>query len=89
MRENPIPWTPTSEIIVYGPYKFSRNPMYLMMILWCVGFSIVFSSLWILFLTPVCGLAIYRVAIKPEEAYLEETFGGSYRDYKRRTRRWI
>lgn len=83
------PWTPTPEIVVSGPYKFTRNPMYLMMILFCLGFAIILSEAWILILTPVCGFLIYRIAIRHEETYLEGKFGDSYRAYKRRVRRWI
>lgn len=88
-EENPIPWTPTEEIIVVGPFRYTRNPMYLMMVLWCIGFAIVFSSVWILAMTPVCAFALYLFAIKPEEAYLEQKFGESYRSYKAKVRRWF
>jgi protein-S-isoprenylcysteine O-methyltransferase Ste14 len=63
--------------------------MYLMMVLLCVGFSIVLSNLWILALTPVCVVLLHRVAILPEEAYLERKFGETYLSYKRRVRRWL
>jgi len=87
--QDPKPWTPTPEIVVSGPYKFTRNPMYLIMVLLCVGFAIILSEVWILILTPVCGWLIYRIAIRHEEVYLEEKFGDSYREYKNRVRRWI
>ena len=87
--QDPAPWTPTPEIVVAGPYKFTRNPMYLGMILFCIGFAIILSEVWILILTPLCGWMIYNIAIKREEVYLEEKFGDSYRAYKRRVRRWI
>lgn len=87
--QNELPWTPTPEIIVEGPYRYTRNPMYLQMVLICIGFSIILASLWILVLTPVCALLLYLFAIKPEEAYLELKFGESYLQYKRSVRRWI
>jgi protein-S-isoprenylcysteine O-methyltransferase Ste14 len=83
------PWTPTPEIVVTGPYRFTRNPMYLMMVIVCIGFAIILSDAWTVILTPVCGYLIYRVAIRHEEVYLEGKFGDSYRDYKARVRRWI
>lgn len=83
------PWTPTPEIVVSGPYKFTRNPMYLMMVLFCIGFAVILSDVWILILTPVCGWLIFLLAIRHEEVYLEEKFGDSYRTYKNRVRRWI
>jgi len=87
--QDPKPWTPTPEMVVHGPYKFTRNPMYLGMLLFCIGFAIILSYLWILILTPVCGWLIYYFAIRHEEAYLEEKFGDAYRAYKAGVRRWI
>ncbi len=87
--QNPTPWSETPEIIVLGPYKFTRNPMYLMMLLVCLGFAIILSEAWILILTPVLAIVVYHIAIKHEEAYLEEVFGESYLDYKKTVRRWI
>ena len=83
------PWSPTPEIVIVGPYKFTRNPMYLQMILFCIGFAIILSDIWILILTPVCGWLLCNIAIRHEEAYLEEKFGESYRNYKKNVRRWI
>ena len=83
------PWTTTPQIVVRGPYKFTRNPMYLMMILACVGFAIILSEFWILLLTPVCAWLIYILAIRPEETYLTKKFGDGYLEYKSRVRRWI
>ncbi len=63
--------------------------MYLMMVLLCIGFTILLSNAWIGILTPICAWALYQTAIKPEEAYLERKFGASYRAYKLKVRRWI
>ena len=87
--QNEKPWTPTTAIVGSGPYRFTRNPMYLGMVLLCVGAAILLASEWILALTPVCALALYLFAIRPEEAYLESKFGEGYRAYKRRVRRWL
>ena len=83
------PWTPTTAIVGAGPYRFTRNPMYLAMVLLCVGVGIFVASEWILALTPLCALALWWFAIRPEEAYLEEKFGEGYLAYKRRVRRWL
>ena len=87
--QDPKPWTPTPEIIVSGTYRYTRNPMYLGMLVFCLGFAIILSEAWVLILTPVCGWLIYQTAIRHEEAYLEEKFGESYRAYKTTVRRWI
>lgn len=87
--QNENPWKPTPTIVERGPFRFTRNPMYLQMILMCIGFAIVLESFWILALTPLCGWILQRFAILPEEAYLERKFGEAYSAYKRRVRRWI
>jgi protein-S-isoprenylcysteine O-methyltransferase Ste14 len=83
------PWTTTTAIVGAGPYRFTRNPMYLAMVLLCVGAAVLLSNWWILALTPVCAFALWWFAIRPEEAYLENKFGENYRAYKRRVRRWL
>ena len=87
--QNVTPWSATPEIIVLGPYHFTRNPMYLMMVLVCFACALIFSEVWHLILTPILGVSLYHIAIKHEEIYLEEKFGDSYRAYKRSVRRWI
>jgi protein-S-isoprenylcysteine O-methyltransferase Ste14 len=83
------PWKPTTEIVQSGPFRITRNPMYLQMVLVCIGFAVMLMNNWILLLTPVCAWVLYQFAIVPEEAYLERKFGDPYRAYKRRVRRWI
>jgi protein-S-isoprenylcysteine O-methyltransferase Ste14 len=87
--QDPKPWTPTPEIVVSGAYRFTRNPMYLGMLAFCIGFAVILSDAWIVILTPVCGWLIYLLAIRHEEVYLEEKFGDAYRAYKATVRRWI
>ena len=83
------PWKPTTQIIRDGPFRITRNPMYLQMVLACIGFAVALMNVWILILTPVCAWLLQRLAIAPEEAYLERKFGEAYLEYKRTVRRWI
>ena len=83
------PWKPTPEIVERGPYRITRNPMYLQMLIGCVGFAVILVDVWILILTPVCAIVLQKLAIEPEEAYLESKFGEAYLAYKRRVRRWV
>lgn len=83
------PWKSTTEIIDRGPFMFTRNPMYLQMVLGCIGFAIILMNVWILLLTPACTWVLHRFAILPEEAYLERKFGETYLSYKRKVRRWL
>lgn len=89
IEQDPAPWTSTPEIVVKGPYKYTRNPMYLMMVIVCIGFSIILDEAWVFLMAPVCGYVIYRIAIRHEEKYLAEKFGASYEAYKSSVRRWI
>jgi protein-S-isoprenylcysteine O-methyltransferase Ste14 len=83
------PWKPTPAIEESGPFRFTRNPMYLQMVLICIGLSVVLMNWWLLALTPVVMWLLQRLAIEPEEAYLERKFGAVYLAYKRKVRRWI
>lgn len=87
--QSPNPWKPTPEIVNRGPFKFTRNPMYLQMVVGCIGFAVLLANVWILLLTPACAWVVHRLAILPEEAYLERKFGETYLAYKRKVRRWL
>jgi len=83
------PWKPTPHIEERGPFRLTRNPMYLQMVLVCLGLAIILMNWWVLVLTPVCGWLLQQFAILPEEAYLERKFGEAYLAYKSRVRRWL
>ena len=69
---------------------FTRNPMYLQMVIACVGVAVTLGNVWwILLLAPVCAWALQVLAILPEEKYLERKFGDQYLVYKKRVRRWL
>ena len=87
--EDPNPFKPTSRMVRQGPYHFTRNPMYLAMLLLCVGFAVILENVWVLLLTPVAAFVLQRYAIAPEEEYLERKFGEDYVAYKRKVRRWL
>lgn len=83
------PWKPTSEIVERGPFRFTRNPMYLQMVIICLGSSMLLWNIWILIFTPICAWILHKYAILPEEAYLERKFGDAFLAYKERVRRWL
>ncbi len=83
------PWKPTPSILESGPYRFTRNPMYLQLVIACLGFAVLLWNPWIALLVPVVVWVLYQWAIKPEERYLEDKFGDAYRAYRRRVRRWL
>lgn len=80
---------PTTVIVSSGPYRYSRNPIYIGLTAIYLGIGIAADSQWVLALT-VPMLAIVRFGvIAREEAYLEKKFGQTYLAYKDRVRRWV
>jgi protein-S-isoprenylcysteine O-methyltransferase Ste14 len=87
--ENPRPATPSQTLLTKGLYRHSRNPIYLGMVLFGVGFGVATSNLWIVVATLAAGVIINFFVITKEEDYLERRFGEDYAAYKRLVRRWI
>ena len=83
------PNRPATEFVVVGPYKFTRNPMYLGMSLVHLGLSLAFGPVWPVVFLPVAMVLVVRFVIRREEEYLLRTFGASYEEYCSRVRRWI
>jgi protein-S-isoprenylcysteine O-methyltransferase Ste14 len=79
----------TSAIVETGPYRFTRNPIYVAMFVGLIGLAIGFNSLWILAALVPFFLIIRFGVVAREEAYLERKFGGAYLAYKTRVRRWL
>ena len=83
------PWLSTRKIIDYGPYAFSRNPIYVFGCGIPLGLSLVFDSYWVLFSFIPALMIVYHTAVKKEECYLQKKFGEEYLNYKSRVRRWL
>jgi protein-S-isoprenylcysteine O-methyltransferase Ste14 len=80
---------PVTSIVDTGPYRFTRNPIYLGMMLGLIGLAIAFDNLWLLVtLVPFFIIIRYGVVAR-EESYLERKFGEVYRGYRARVRRWL
>ncbi len=88
-RTSLVPVKPTTAIVETGPYRFTRNPMYVSMTLVYLGVTLWIDSLWPLVFLPVILLTVQFTVIAREERYLEAKFGEAYRGYKARVRRWI
>ena len=80
---------PTIAIVEAGPYRFTRNPIYLGMMLSLAGLAIAFDSLWSLLTLVLFFLIIRYGVVAREEAYLERKFGDVYRSYRARVWRWL
>ena len=80
---------PTIAIVDTGPYRFSRNPIYLGMFAALIGLAIALNTLWLLVLLIPFALFIRYGVVAREEVYLERKFGDVYRAYRSRVRRWV
>ena len=79
---------PTALVIV-GPYRWGRNPMYLAMLIWMAALGLLMRSWWPWFVwVPLWAVLRYGV-IQHEENFLFRLFGQNYDKYYRRTRRWL
>ncbi len=83
------PNLPTTELVTDGPYRWSRNPLYLALTLIYAGVGLIADDLWILVLLVPLLLLIHWGVVVREERYLEAKFGEAYRRYKERVRRWL
>jgi protein-S-isoprenylcysteine O-methyltransferase Ste14 len=80
---------PTTTIVENGPYRFTRNPIYLAMVLSLIGLAIALDNPWLLIMLVPFALVINFGVVAREEAYLERKFGDVYRGYRSRVRRWL
>lgn len=83
------PNQPARQLVDHGPYRFSRNPMYVALTVVLIGVALLADNLWMLLLTPVVLCVLTVFVIRREEAYLTSTFGEHYTSYVNRVRRWL
>jgi len=83
------PRVPTTALVTGGPYRFTRNPMYVGLTLFYGGMAMLLQTLWALVLLPLVLIVAQRLFIEREERYLEKKFGAEYRQYEVRVRRWL
>jgi len=76
-------------IVDGGPFRFTRNPLYLSVGLAYVGLACVFDTWWPLTFLPAVFLVLHFGVVLREERYLERRLGDAYRAYRSRVRRWI
>lgn len=86
---HPLHPSHTSAIVTTGVYRFSRNPMYLAMLVGLIAIGILLGNAFAVALACCFVPLVDAVQIRPEERILASQFGDPYRDYCRRVRRWI
>jgi len=84
-----ITFKPTNSLQTSGIYKYSRNPMYLGLVIFYVGGSFFFGNLWSLLFIPLIVFTLTKFVIIKEEKYLQRKFGDSYNAYCKIVKRWI
>lgn len=80
---------PTTCIVEHGPYRFSRNPVYLAAVLLCWGIGLAANALWVALAAVPSASALCVCVIRREELYLGHKFGPAYKAYQGRVRRWF
>ena len=91
MRNNNTPLDfnkPTTVIVTKGPFRYTRNPLYLSLLMLFLSIAILLNSLWF-FPFFLCMFIIFNRITKKEESYLGDRFGDEYVKYKNNVRRWL
>lgn len=84
-----VPVQAARTLVIRGPYRFSRNPMYVGLTLAYSGAALLFNVVWPLLVLPVVLVVMTTMVIRREERHLQEMFGEAYAAYRGRVRRWI
>jgi len=86
---DPRPDRPDAAMVEAGPFRFSRNPVYLGFLLVALGFALRWGDLWGWIALVASHLVLDRYVVAREEAYLAGRFGAAYEAYRGRVRRWV
>lgn len=84
-----LPHRAASHLATQGPFRWSRNPIYVSHVAVVAGLALLLSSPFTLLLTPLLAYGLTTFAIMPEERHLLRKFGAEYQAYMARTRRWL
>jgi len=85
----PVPWRAPEKLVIDGPFRFSRNPLFISLTVMYIGISVVANTIWPLGFLVFALVIVNRETVLQEERFLEKKFGEEYRSYKMRVRRWI
>ena len=84
-----LPGQATNALIEEGPYRLSRNPLYVGLLALYLALALLAPTFWGLLLFPLAVALVFWGAIRPEERFLHRRFGAHYDDYAQRVRRWL
>jgi protein-S-isoprenylcysteine O-methyltransferase Ste14 len=84
-----LSYSPGGRLVLSGPYRYTRNPMYVSLALLTIGCGLLLTTWWPIVLLVPTLVIIHLFVILPEERYLQRRFGTAYEAYTRRVRRWL
>jgi len=88
-RTTTVPGKAASQLVSWGPYRFSRNPMYVGLIIAYLGEAGILRQVWPMILLPLTVAYVNWIVIPLEESKLREVFNEEYDRYRKRVRRWL
>jgi protein-S-isoprenylcysteine O-methyltransferase Ste14 len=88
-RANILPHRAATALVTWGPFGFSRNPIYLGNTILLLGAGLAFGIAWFVPVAFAAAALTARLAIAREEAHLNARFGRAWREYAARVRRWV
>jgi len=86
---NVDPSLPSTAVVTSGPYRFSRNPLYMGLTVVYLGLTLALDTWWGIILLALVLIVMHRGVIQREERYLERKFGDGYRQYRAAVRRYL
>ena len=89
LRTGLLPGRPSTTVLDRGPFAWSRNPLYVGLLVASAGVALLAGSLWAVLALPVEWALLRWGAVLPEERYLSAKFGDTYSNYCHRVRRWV
>lgn len=84
-----LPHRVATSLVTGGPYRFSRNPIYIAHVTLVLGLGLILVAPFIVALTPLLAFGLQKLSIEPEERHLNEQFGADFRAYVAQTPRWL
>jgi protein-S-isoprenylcysteine O-methyltransferase Ste14 len=88
-RTTTVPGEASARLVTWGPYRFTRNPMYVGLTVAYVGEAVILRQIWPLVFLPLVVAYVNWVVIPVEQAKLTEVFGEHYTRYRAQVRRWL
>lgn len=88
-RTTILPHRAASHLVTVGPFRWSRNPIYVSHVAVVLGLGLLLASPFVVMLTPLLAFGLQKLSVEPEERSLLAKFGDDYRAYMARTRQWL